>query len=193
MAEADKYAKVQAAEAVREAGLAEAEAIKAKGLAEAEAIKASALAEAEGLREKAEAMKQYGDAAREQMQLDTLKVYFEQLPAIAKAVGEGYQNVDKIYMYGGETSKLAGDIMTNMSQVSEGLSQSIGIDIKSLLAGMVGGKMVSGQKIVEVEKPVVVEKEVVRESASPKTFNEVDDYEYFVSITEEGDVEDTNE
>ena len=39
-------------------------------------------------------MKQYGDAARQQMELDTLKVYFEQLPKIAEAVAKGYMNVD---------------------------------------------------------------------------------------------------
>jgi flotillin len=110
-AAADKFSKEQAAEAVKVQGLADAEAIRAKGLAESEAIKAKALAEAEGLREKANAMKEYGDAAKQQMQLDTLKVYFEQLPAIAKAIGEGYTNVDSIYMYGGESSKLAGDML----------------------------------------------------------------------------------
>ena len=90
-------------------------------------------------------MAAYGDAAKQDMQLQALKVYFEQLPAIAAAVGEGYQNVEKIYMYGGESSKLAGDIMTNVSQVSEGLSESLGIDLKSMLAGFIGGKAASNE------------------------------------------------
>ena len=147
-AEAEKFeaeqkaaAQKALADAIKEQGIAEAEAARAKGEAEAAAIKAKAEAEAEGLLKKAEAMERYGDAAKQDMQLQALKVYFEQLPAIAKAVGEGYQNVDKIYMYGGDTSKLAGDIMTNLTQVSEGLSESIGIDLKSLLAGFVGGKI----------------------------------------------------
>lgn len=75
-AEAEKYARLQEAEAVKASGIAEAEAVAAKGKAEAEAIQARALAEAEGTLKKAEAMKQYGDAARQQMELDTLKVYF---------------------------------------------------------------------------------------------------------------------
>jgi len=108
--------------------------------AEAEAIKAKLVAEAEGMREKAEAMKLYGDAARQQMELDALKVYFEQLPKIAEAAGKSYQNVDKIYMYGGDSSKLQADIMKNVTQISEGLGESLGIDMKSLLAGFIGGK-----------------------------------------------------
>ncbi len=160
--EAERKADAQKAlaEAIKAQGIAEAEAARAKGEAEAAAIKAKAEAEAEGLMKKAEAMAAYGDAAKQDMQLQALKVFFEQLPAIAKAVGDGYQNVDKIYMYGGESSKLAEDIMKNVTQVSEGLSESIGIDLKSLLAGFVGGKLGSSgdTKIVEVEKPIVVDK-----------------------------------
>lgn len=62
-------------------------------------------------------------------------------PAIAEAAGKAYTNVDKIYMYGGDTSKLTGDIINNISQVSEGLSESLGIDLKSVLAGFLGGQL----------------------------------------------------
>lgn len=158
-AEAEKFeaeqkadAQKALADAIKAQGVAEAEAAKAKGEAEAAAIKAKAEAEAEGLMKKAEAMAAYGDAAKQDMQLQALKVYFEQLPAIAKAVGDGYQNVDKIMMFGGESSKLAGDIMTNVSQVSEGLSESLGIDLKSLLAGFMGGKMTGHDITVNVEE-----------------------------------------
>lgn len=115
--EAERFAKEQAAEAVKAAGLAEAAAVAAKGKAEAEAIQAKAEAEAAGILKKAEAMKQYGDAARQQMELDTLKVYFEQLPKIAEAVAKGYMNVDSIKMFGGDSSKLAGDIMTTVPRL----------------------------------------------------------------------------
>lgn len=81
--------------------------------------------------------------------METLKVYFEQLPAIAEAAGKAYTNVDRIYMYGGESSKLQEDIIKNVTQVSEGLSQSMGIDLKSLLAGVLGSKLIS-------DKPVTV-------------------------------------
>ena len=158
-AEAEKFeaeqkadAQKALADAIKAQGIAEAEAAKAKGEAEAAAIKAKTEAEAEGLMKKAEAMAAYGDAAKQDMQLQALKVYFEQLPAIAKAIGDGYQNVDKIMMFGGESSKLASDIMTNVSQVSEGLSESLGIDLKSLLAGFMGGKVAGRDITVNVEE-----------------------------------------
>ena len=132
--EAERFAKEQAAEAVKAAGLAEAAAVAAKGKAEAEAIQAKAEAEAAGILKKEEAMKQYGDAARQQMELDTLKVYFEQLPKIAEAVAKGYMNVDSIKMFGGDSSKLAGDIMTTVTQVTDGIKESTGLDINEMLA-----------------------------------------------------------
>lgn len=132
--EAERFAKEQEAEAVKAAGLAEAAAVAAKGKAEAEAIQAKAEAEAAGILKKAEAMKQYGDAARQQMELDTLKVYFEQLPKIAEAVAKGYMNVDSIKMFGGDSSKLAGDIMTTVTQVTDGIKESTGLDINEMLA-----------------------------------------------------------
>ena len=145
--EAEKKAEAEKAlaEAMKVKALAEAEGVRAKGLAEAEAIRAQAEAEAEGLMKKAEAMKQYGEAAMKDMQMETIKAYFEQLPAIAKAVGEGYQGVDKIVMLGNDSGQLAGNIMNTTTQISEGLSESIGIDLKSLLAGFVGGKSANNE------------------------------------------------
>ena len=143
LAQAEAAAKKALADAVRAQGEAEAAAAQAKGLAEAEAIKAKLQAEADGLREKAEAMKQYGDAAMADMQMQAIKTYFEQLPEIARAVGEGYQGVDKIVMLGNDSGQLAGNIMSTTTQISEGLSESIGIDLKGLLTGMLGAKIVT--------------------------------------------------
>ena len=100
-------------------------------------------AEAEGLMKKAEAMKQYGEAAMADMQMQAIKTYFEQLPEIARAVGEGYQGVDKIVMLGNDSGQLAGNIMSTTTQISEGLSESIGIDLKGLLTGMLGAKIMT--------------------------------------------------
>lgn len=141
LAEADAAARKALAEAARVQGEAEAAAAKAKGLAEAEAIKAKAEAEAEGLLKKAEAMEKYGAAATMDLQLTALKEYFGTLPAIAKAVGEGYNGVDKIVMLGNDSGQLAGNIMNTTTQISEGLSQSLGIDLKTLFAGIIGGKL----------------------------------------------------
>lgn len=145
--EAEQRAEAQraTAEAVRVQGeaeaAAEAAATKARGEAEAAAIQAKAEAEAEGLMKKAEAMKQYGEAAKMDMQMEALKLYFQQLPAIAQATGQAYTNVDKIVMFGDDTSKLSGNIIKNVAQVSEGLSESLGIDVKTLLTGFLGGKL----------------------------------------------------
>lgn len=141
--EAEQQAEAQraTAEAIRIQGEAEAAAAKARGEAEAAAIQAKAEAEAEGLMKKAEAMKQYGEAAKMDMQMEALKMYFQQLPAIAEATGQAYTNVDKIVMFGDNTSKLSGDIINNVAQISEGLSESLGIDVKAMLAGFLGGKI----------------------------------------------------
>lgn len=146
-AEAEKFeaeqraaAQKALADAVKVQGEAEAAAARAKGEAEAFAIQAKAEAEAEGLMKKAEAMKQYGDAAKMDMQMEAIKLYFQQLPAIAEASGRAYTNVDKIVMLGGDSSKLTGDIINNMTQISEGLSESLGIDLKSAVASFLGSK-----------------------------------------------------
>ena len=145
-AEAERFAKEQEAEAVRAAGIAEADAISAKGVAEAEAIKAKAEAEAAGILKKAEAMKEYGDAAKQQMELDTLKVYFEQLPKIAAAIGDGYANVGEIKMFGDASGQLANSIMNTMTQVTEGVKSSTGLDINALISGLIGGKVAAGSQ-----------------------------------------------
>lgn len=141
LAEAEAKAKKALADAVKAQGEAEAAAAQAKGEAEAAAIKAKLQAEADGLREKAEAMKLYGDAAMADRQYQALEAYFAQLPAIAQAIGEGYQGVDKIVMLGNDSNQLAGNIINTATQISEGMSQGLGIDVKSLLSGFMGGKI----------------------------------------------------
>jgi flotillin len=146
LANADAAAKKALAEALQAEGEAKAAAAKAQGLAEAEAIKAKAEAEAEGLLKKAEAMKQYGEAAMADMRMQVATEYVKQLPMIAKAVGEGYQGVDKIVMLGNDSGQLAGNIMNTTAQISEGMEQTLGIDLKSLLAGFMGGKIASNSE-----------------------------------------------
>jgi len=155
-AEAEKDEALQKAEAEKARSEAakvamenEAAGIRAKGEAEAIAIRAKAEAEAEGLMKKAEAMAKYGEAAKQDMQLEALKVYFGQLPAIAEAIGKGYSNVDKIIMYGDNTEKFAGNMIENLTQVSEGVSEGLGIDLKSLLVGVLGTKVLT-QPAVQV-------------------------------------------
>lgn len=139
--EQEALAKKAMAEAIEAEGKAIAEAERAKGEAEARAIEAKELAKAEGLAKKAEALEKYGAAAREQQKLDVIKVLFEQYPAIAQAIGEGYAGVDKIVMLGGESTQLAGNMMNTITQVQEGLSESMGLDLKALLSGVLGAKL----------------------------------------------------
>ncbi len=133
IAEAEKYAKEQ-----------EAEGIAAVGRAEAEAIRAKALAEAEGIDKKAEAMKKYGEAA-------VVEMIMAALPEIAKNVAEPLSKVDKITMYGeGNSAKLLADIVNGTTQITEGISAGMGIDIKSLLMGALGGKLAASDPVVVV-------------------------------------------
>lgn len=140
--EAEKKAEAEKAlaEALKVKALAEAEGVRAKGLAEAEAIRAQAEAEAKGMMEKAEALKQYGDAAKQQMELDAVKVLYEQLPAIAEAIGKGYAGAD-IHLIGNDSGQLAGNMMGNITQIIEGFKGATGVDPMSVLSGMMGAKL----------------------------------------------------
>ncbi len=140
LANAEAAAKKALAEALRAQGEAEAAAAQAKGLAEAEAIRAKAEAEAKGMLEKAEALKQYGDAAKQQMELDAVKVLYEQLPAIAQAIGAGYANAN-IHMIGNDSGQLAGNMMSNITQIVEGFKGATGVDLTSVMSGMLGAKL----------------------------------------------------
>lgn len=146
-AEAELYRRTKEAEAKMIERQREAEGIRAVGEAEAQAIRLKALAEAEGIDKKAEAMKKYGEAA-------VIEMIMGALPEIAKNVAEPLSKVDKITMYGeGNSAKLLSDIVKGTTQITEGISEGMGIDIKSLIIGALGGKMAAGSN-----DPVVVVK-----------------------------------
>ena len=144
LATAEAEAQKKLAEALEAEGKAKAAAAKAQGLAEAEAIKAKAEAEAEGLLKKAEAMEKYGDAARQDMQLEALKVLYTQLPAIAEAIGKGYNGAD-IHLIGNDSGQLAGNMMGNITQIVEGFKGATGVDPMSVLSGMLGAKLADNE------------------------------------------------
>ncbi|MBO4987947.1 MAG: flotillin family protein [Lachnospiraceae bacterium] len=134
-AEAELYRRTKEAEAKMIECQREAEGIRAVGEAEAEAIRLKSLAEAEGIDKKAEAMKKYGEAA-------VVEMIMAALPSIAKNVAEPLSKVDKITMYGeGNSAKLISDIVNGTTQITEGISSGMGIDIKSLIMGALGGKL----------------------------------------------------
>lgn len=79
------------------------------------------------------------------------------LPEIAKNVAEPLSKVDKITMYGdGNGTKLISDIVNSTTQVSEGLTSSLGIDLKTLLAGFLGGKVATSGGSSGDGSPVVI-------------------------------------
>ena len=130
-AQAEANAQIAKANAAKEAALAEAQGIEAKGRAEADAIKA-----------KAEAMKQYGEAATLQLILDS-GVLPEIVNAYSKPIAEAMGQIDSITMYGeGNTAKLTEEITKNGTQIFDGLEKATGLDIKSILAGYLGGRLI---------------------------------------------------
>ena len=148
-AEADMYEKSKAAEALK----IEAEAKKQAALDEALGIKAKGEAEAEAILKKAEAMKQYGEAATLQLILDS-DVLPKVVEAYSKPMAEALSHIDSITMYGeGNTAKLNEEITKNGTQIFAGLEKATGLDVKSLLAGYLGGKL------IENKKPEVKEKQ----------------------------------
>ena len=155
-AEAEKVAKAEAAEAMKieaeaeaAAQIARANALKEAALAEAEGIEAKGRAEADAIKAKAEAMKLYGEAATLQLILDS-KVLPEIVNAYSQPVAEAMGKIDSITMYGeGNTAKLTEEISKNGTQVFAGLEKATGLDIKSLLAGFLGGKLISKNKSEE--------------------------------------------
>ena len=141
-AEAEKTAREQAATAVRieadankEAALAEAKGIEAKGQAEADAIKA-----------KADAMQSYNDAAKLKLILES-NVLPETVRAYAEPIAAALGQIDGITMYGeGNETKLVSEIQQHGDQIFAGLNKTLGIDLKSVLLGYFGQKIVSDKK-----------------------------------------------
>ncbi len=138
VAQKNAEARKAEADANRYAAEAEAAAIEAKGKAEAEAIRLKGEAEAIGIEKKAEAQAKMKDAS-------IVEMLMKALPEMTAAAAAPLANVDKIIQYGdGNSTKLIKDITGMTSQVFESLD-NCGIDLKSILAGMLGGKMVSAK------------------------------------------------
>ena len=126
-----------------EAKKAEADALRYAMEQEAEGIRAKGVAEAEAIEKKAEAQKKMGEAS-------VLEMYLTALPEVVKNAAAPLAQTDRIVMYGdGNSTKLVGDVMSSTSQIMEGMKESTGIDLGSLIAGFVGGKAASSQQNAE--------------------------------------------
>jgi len=162
LADARRYehvAKAQAdAEAVKLEGNAKAEAIRVQGQAEAEAIQARGLAEAEAMMKKAEAFKQYNDAAVIQMMI-------ERLPEIAKNVADPISKTEKIVVIdqggGGNgkpagASKVAGYVTDIIAQLPETVEALTGVNLIDVLKNATGSKASSIIEAVTTKTPTDV-------------------------------------
>lgn len=147
-AEAEKYEQLQKAEALK----ASAEASRYAAEQEAAGILAKGEAEAEAIEKKAEAMKKMGEASVLELILNS-KVLPDVVNAYAEPLAKAYGQIDSITMYGeGNTAKLAEEIGKNGSQLINGLEDTLGLDIKSIIAGYLGGKLVSKNSDNKEEK-----------------------------------------
>jgi flotillin len=120
------------ADANRARGLADADVAKALGMAEADVIKAQGISEAEAKRLKAEAWKQYGQAA-------IIEQLVTNLPALAAAAAEPLAKTERIVVIGGGdgtssgASKVVGDVTNIVAQMPAVLEALTGVDLISVL------------------------------------------------------------
>nr|XP_022320510.1 flotillin-1-like isoform X6 [Crassostrea virginica] len=135
-ADAEKYRLEKMAEANRTRVIleaeAEAEAIKVKGEAEAFAVEAKAKAEAEQMAKKADAWKDYQDAAMVDMILETL-------PKMAAEISAPLCKAKKITMVSSGkgdvgAAKLSGEVLTLMEKMPHVVENLTGINISKNLA-----------------------------------------------------------
>lgn len=150
-AEADKYQYIQEAQAKSEAikleGQAKSEAMRLEGMAKVDIIRETGKAEAEAMLKKAEAFKQYNEAAM-------LQMVIEKLPDLAKSIAEPLSKTEKIVIIDGGkgesqggASKVAGYVTDIMAKVPETVKATTGIDLIGILQGMA-----NKEETKEVEK-----------------------------------------
>ena len=114
----------------------QADANKYAAFAKAEGIAAIGEAEAQAIEKKAEAQKKMGQAS-------VLEMVLGVLPEITEAAAAPLQNVDKITMYGADGSnQLVSNIMKTTDQVIQGVKESTGIDLTTMLSSYLGAKTV---------------------------------------------------
>lgn len=115
-AEAQKYEAERAAEAAKFAKQQEAEGIALVGKAEA-------------MKQKAEAYKQYNDAAVAEMMIKVL-------PEIARSVAQPLSSIDKVSIIGGDASGVSGvsgNVPVLMAQTMEAMKEATGIDMRDIV------------------------------------------------------------
>src|SRR5205085_2667883 len=124
------------ADVTRAVGMAEAEANKARGLAEADVIQAQGYAEAEAMKKKAEAWREYTQAA-------IIQQLIEAMPKIAAAIAEPLSKTDRIVVIsngsnggGAGASKISQDVTDIIAQVPATVEALTGVDIIKTLKNL---------------------------------------------------------
>jgi flotillin len=127
------------AESIKLRGEADATAIRARGEAQADAIRAQGLAEALTMDKKADAWKEYGQAAM-------IQQLFETLPEVARAVSEPLAKTDSIVVIsnggsdgsGAGASKVTQDVSNTIAQLPALVQSLTGIDLIGTLKNLPG-------------------------------------------------------
>lgn len=150
------------AEAIRQKGEAEADAAKAKGLAEAEILRQKGLAEAEVIRQQglseAEATLKKADAWKEYTQAAIIQQLLDKLPEVASAISAPLSKTDRIVVVsnGGDgdssagASKITKDVTNIIAQVPATVEALTGLDLLSTINNL--GALKENEKNQE-EKP----------------------------------------
>jgi flotillin len=147
------------AAAIESEGRAEAAKIEAIGLARAKAIEAQGVAEAAAILRKAEAWKEFNDAARLQTILEKLPAIIESSTGVFQAVAAPLGNIDKVVVIdqgggaanGGGSPGVARLANTAPAMVFQFLQQleALGLDLPTVL-NQLGGK--TGESAAKGEK-----------------------------------------
>ena len=149
-AKQEAQAKIEIAKANKEAATLEAAAIKAKALAEAEGIKAKLEAEAAGIEAKgiaeAKGIEKKAEAQAKMQQASVVEMIINKLPDIAKEVSTPLSNIDSITMYGDQSTQLVENNTQKIDKILKVAQDSLGIDLKSIIAGYTVGKLGNNQK-----------------------------------------------
>lgn len=123
-AEAEKYSMEQEALGIKAKALAEAEGLTLKGTAEATAIQAKGNAEAEAMMKRAEAYKQYNNAAMVEMLINAL-------PSIAGEIAKPLSAIDKISIIGNaaDATTVSNNIPIVMAQLFKTVQETTGLNL----------------------------------------------------------------
>ena len=166
-AEAERQAAIVRAEAKKQAAILEAEGQKSAqiALAQARAIEAQGVAEAQAILKKAEAWKQFNEAAKLQTILEKLPSVLEASAGIFGAVAAPLGNIDKVVVIeqgnagtpNGGTGGIGRIASTGPALVFSLLQQlqALGLDIPTVLSQLGAG---GESKVVEAVKEAVAKK-----------------------------------